>query len=50
MVRGRVVGVGLTAEQAWRTARQIRPKDKIELLYVDTSGNITNPNTHESKP
>jgi len=44
VVRGRVVGVGLTTEQARRSARQTRPKHKLELLYVDTEGNVTDAN------
>ncbi|MBN1991645.1 MAG: hypothetical protein JW953_03005 [Anaerolineae bacterium] len=32
VVRGRVVGVGLTAQQAHRAARQTRPKDKPQLF------------------
>jgi hypothetical protein len=38
IVRGRVVGVGLTAEQAHRAARQTRPKDKVQLFFVDAEG------------
>ncbi len=38
VVRGRVVGVGLTAEQAKRAARRVRPKDKLALYFVDAAG------------
>jgi len=40
VVRGRVVGVGLTAPQAHRAARQTRPKDKLQLFFVNTKGQI----------
>jgi hypothetical protein len=40
LVRGRVVGVGLTARQAHRAARQTRPKDKVQLFFVDAAGQI----------
>ena len=40
IVRGRVVGVGLTAQQAHRTARQTRPKDKLQLFFVNGEGKI----------
>jgi hypothetical protein len=36
IVRGRVVGAGLTPQQARRAARQTRPKDKMQLFFVDT--------------
>ena len=39
IVRGRVVGVGLTAQQAHRAAKQTRPKDKPLLFFVDAEGN-----------
>jgi hypothetical protein len=38
VVRGRVIGVGLTAEQAYRAAKQTRRKDKPQLFFVDTEG------------
>ena len=40
VVRGRVVGIGLTARQAHRAARQTRPKDKPQLFFVDVEGTI----------
>ncbi len=40
LVRGRVVGVGLTARQAYHAATQTRPKDKPQLFFVDAEGNI----------
>jgi hypothetical protein len=40
LVRGRVVGVGLTARQAHRAARQTRPKDKVQLFFVDAEGKV----------
>lgn len=42
VVRGRVVGVGLTADQAHRAAKQVRPKDKALLLFVDATGAVKN--------
>ncbi len=38
IVKGRVAGVGSTREQAYRAAKRIRPKDKPELLFVDSAG------------
>ena len=38
IVRGRVVGVGLTAEQARRAAKRVRPKDKSRVVFVDATG------------
>ena len=40
VVQGRVVGVGLTAQQAQRAARQTRPKDKVQLFFVATDGQV----------
>ena len=40
VVRGRVVGVGLTPDQAHRAAKQTRPKDKALLLFVDATGAV----------
>jgi hypothetical protein len=40
VVRGRVVGVGLTAAQAHRAAKQTRPKEKPLLLFVDATGAV----------
>ena len=40
IVRGRVVGVGLTAEQAQRAAKRVRPKDKPRVVFVDAKGKI----------
>jgi hypothetical protein len=40
LVRGRVVGVGLTAEQAQRAAKRVRPKDKAQVVFVDGEGNV----------
>ncbi len=40
LVRGRVVGVGLTAEQAERAAKRIRPKEKARVVFVDGAGEV----------
>jgi hypothetical protein len=40
VVRGRVVGVGLTRQQAQRAAKQTRPKDTPQLLFVHVDGKI----------
>lgn len=40
IVRGRVVGVGLTAEQAERAAKRVRPKDKARVVLVDGGGQV----------
>lgn len=40
LVRGRVVGVGLTAEQAERAAKRVRPKEKARVVFVDGSGKV----------
>ncbi|MCL4297795.1 MAG: pentapeptide repeat-containing protein [Anaerolineae bacterium] len=40
LVRGRVVGVGLTAEQAERAAKRVRPKEKARVVFVDGEGRI----------
>ena len=41
VVRGRVIGVGLTADQAHRAAKQTRPKEKAQILFVDANGTVT---------
>jgi hypothetical protein len=38
LVRGRVVGVGMTAEQAQQAARRVRPKEKARVVFVDERG------------
>jgi tRNA nucleotidyltransferase/poly(A) polymerase len=43
IVRGRVVGVGLTREQAYRAAKRSRSKDKAEMLFVDAAGRPKKP-------
>jgi hypothetical protein len=40
VVQKRVVGVGLTAPQAHRAARQTRPKDKLQLFFVNAEGKV----------
>lgn len=40
LVRGRVVGVGLTAEQAQQAAKRVRPKEKAQVVFVDEDGDI----------
>lgn len=40
LVRGRVVGVGLTAEQAERAAKRVRPKEKARVVFVDREGRV----------
>ncbi|MFN8455442.1 MAG: hypothetical protein U0401_12375 [Anaerolineae bacterium] len=40
LVRGRVVGVGLTPEQAERAAKRVRPKDKARVVFVDGEGSV----------
>lgn len=40
LVRGRVVGVGLTAEQAERAAKRVRPKEKAAVVFVDGEGKV----------
>jgi hypothetical protein len=40
IVRGRVIGVGLTSEQAQRAAKRVRPKDKAWVVFVDTKGRV----------
>ena len=40
LVRGRVVGVGLTKAQAYRAAMQVRAKDKPLLRFVDAEGQV----------
>ncbi|MCB0208232.1 MAG: CCA tRNA nucleotidyltransferase [Anaerolineae bacterium] len=43
VVRERVIGVGLTRDQAYRAAKNTRPKDKPLLLFVDEQGRLTKP-------
>jgi poly(A) polymerase len=38
VVNDRVVGVGDDADQAYRTAKGVRPKDRPQLLFVDQTG------------
>jgi len=38
VVNDRVVGVGHNADQAYRSAKQVRPKDRPQLLFVDEAG------------
>ncbi|HEX9922898.1 MAG TPA: DUF5678 domain-containing protein [Anaerolineae bacterium] len=45
VVRERVVGVGLTAEQAFRAAKRTRPKDKPWLFYIDAEGHAKETDT-----
>ena len=45
VVRERVVGVGLTAKQAFRAAKRTRPKDKPRLFYIDTEGHAKETDT-----
>jgi hypothetical protein len=45
VVRERVVGVGLTAEQAFRAAKRTRPKDKPRLFYIDAEGHAKESDT-----
>lgn len=40
LVQGRVVGVGLTAQQAERAAKRTRPKEKAQVLFVDQAGKL----------
>ena len=40
LVRGRVVGVGETAEQARHAARRVRPKEKARVVFVDGASGI----------
>ncbi|GAB4439919.1 MAG: CCA tRNA nucleotidyltransferase [Anaerolineae bacterium] len=50
IVRERVIGVGQTRAQAERAAKQIRPKDRPLLLYVDSGGNLTDAPPQASRP
>jgi len=43
VVRGQVIGVGVTRAQAERAARQNRPKDTPQLYFVAADGHITQP-------
>ncbi|MDM8527076.1 HDIG domain-containing protein [Anaerolineales bacterium HSG24] len=38
VVYGQVAGVGLTAEQAYRAAKRIRPKRKPHLMFINNQG------------
>ena len=38
VVQNRVVGVGSSREQAYRAAKQVRPKDKSHLLFINSQG------------
>jgi hypothetical protein len=40
LVRGRVVGMGLTAEQAQQAAKRMRPKEKVWVVFVDGDGRV----------
>jgi hypothetical protein len=40
LMRGRVVGVGLTAEQDERAAKRDRPKEKARVVFVDGEGKV----------
>jgi hypothetical protein len=40
LVQGRVAGVGLTQEQAYRAAKSSRPKEKPQLWFVDEQGRL----------
>ena len=40
VVRERVVGVGLTAEQARRAAKRVRPKDKARVMFVNGDSQV----------
>ena len=40
IVRGRVIGVGHTRQQAYRAAMQIRLKDKPLLVFIDAEGQV----------
>lgn len=46
LVQGRVVGVGLTAQQAYRAAKRTRPKDKPRLFFVDAYGSMIEAEEH----
>lgn len=43
VVRERVIGVGLTRDQAYRAAKLTRPKDKPLLLFIDDQGQLIKP-------
>ncbi|HMQ54192.1 MAG TPA: HD domain-containing protein [Anaerolineae bacterium] len=38
LVQNRVIGVGLTREEAYQAAKRTRPKDKAQLWYVTAAG------------
>lgn len=38
VVRERVIGVGLTRQQAYHAAKRIRPKDKAALFFINSEG------------
>lgn len=50
LVRGRVMGVGLTRQQAHRAAKRARPKEEPALYFVDTQGQLKKLNTEEQHP
>ncbi|MEA3459120.1 MAG: DUF5678 domain-containing protein [Chloroflexota bacterium] len=37
MVKGRVVGVGLTAKEAYLSAKRSRPKEEPKVMFVSTN-------------
>lgn len=43
IIKDRVIGVGLTPDQAFRAAKRTRPKDKPSLLFVDSEGQVRLP-------
>lgn len=45
VVRERVVGIGLTADQAFHAAKRTRPKDKPRLFYIDAEGHAKETDT-----
>ncbi len=49
LVRGRVVGVGLTAEQAQQAAKRVRPKEKVGVVFVDGDGEVRELEERNSK-
>lgn len=48
LAQGRVIGSGLTRQQAQRAAKQVRPKDKPELWFVNANGQLTQPHAETS--
>lgn len=43
VIKDRVIGVGITPDQAFRAAKRTRPKDKPSLLFVDSAGQVSLP-------